>query len=97
MIVSYKNLRPEILQLMKVTYPDGYLNNLMKIDKGIGEAIYVVPVETDDTHYLVKVDVKIDKLKDLDDFINQEDEGDNSSNEDMLNFNGEDIEDSEAS
>lgn len=67
LIVSYKNLTDDLKELFKEAYPDGYNNYLQKFVKPNGEAIYVVPFETDDTAYMVKFEVKIDTLgEDLD-------------------------------
>ena len=67
LIVSYKNLSDKLKELFKEAYPEGYSDFLTKFVKPNGEAIYVVPFETDDTAYMVKFDVKIDTLgEDLD-------------------------------
>ena len=55
LIVSYKNLPEELKALFKECYPD-----LQRFEKPNGEIIFVVPMETDDTMYMVKFDVKID-------------------------------------
>ena len=59
-VVSYKNLPPEIVELVKEKYPKGYSDVLMKIDKGNGQFFYAITLDTEDTDYLIKVDVKID-------------------------------------
>ena len=67
LIVSYKNLTDNLKELFKEAYPEGYEDHITKFVKPNGEAIYVVPFETDDTAYMVKFDVKIDTLgEDLD-------------------------------
>ena len=60
LIISYKNLTDDIRELFKEAYPDGYKDYLQKTIKPNGEAIFVVPLETDDTSYMIKFDVKID-------------------------------------
>jgi hypothetical protein len=60
LIISYKNLTDDIRELFKEAYPDGYKDYLQKTIKPNGEAIFVVPLETPDTSYMVKFDVKID-------------------------------------
>lgn len=60
LIISYKNLSEELRELFKDTYPDGYKDFLQKTIKPNGEPIFVVPLETDDTDYMIKFDVKID-------------------------------------
>lgn len=81
LIVSYKNLPDDIKELFKEAYPDGYSNYITKFVKPNGEAIFVVPFETEDTAYMVKFDVKIDTLgEDLDKAL-FDDDGDEPAEE----------------
>lgn len=60
LIVSYKNLSDELKELFAETYPEGYKEHLQRNVKPSGEPFFVVPLETDDTVYMVKFEVKID-------------------------------------
>ncbi len=60
LIVSYKNLSEQLKELFKERYPDGYTEYLQRFEKPNGETIFVVPMETEDTVYMIKFDVKID-------------------------------------
>ena len=60
LVVSFKNLKPEVLELVKEKYPKGYSDYVIKVDKGNGEFFYAITLDTEDTSYLIKVDVKID-------------------------------------
>ncbi len=60
LIISYKNLTEELKKLFKEAYPEGYKDYLQKTIKPNGEPIFVVPLETEDTNYMIKFDVKID-------------------------------------
>lgn len=60
LVVSYKNLKPDVLELVKEKYPKGYSDYVIKVDKGNGEFFYAITLDTEDTSYLIKVDVKID-------------------------------------
>jgi hypothetical protein len=60
LVVSYKNLSSELVALLKETYPKGYSDYLIKVNKGNGEFFYAITLDTDDADYLIKVDVKID-------------------------------------
>lgn len=60
LIVSYKNLPDELRRLFKETYPDGYNDYLQRFEKPNGDIIFVAPLETEDTMYMIKFDVKID-------------------------------------
>lgn len=59
-VVSYKNLEPEIVDLVKEQYPTGYAEHLIKVDRGNGQVFYAVTLNTETVDYLIKVDVKID-------------------------------------
>ena len=75
LIVSYKNLTEDLKALFKEAYPEGYTDHMQRFTKPNGEAIFVVPFETDDTAYMVKFEVKIDPLgEDLDKALFDDDE-----------------------
>jgi len=60
LVVSYKNLPPDVVELVKEKYPRGYAESLMKVNKGDGQFFYAITLDTETTDYLIKVDVKID-------------------------------------
>ncbi|MEE1096862.1 MAG: hypothetical protein U0K83_00880 [Bacteroidales bacterium] len=60
LIKSYQNLPEEARELFDIKYGEGYANAAQKITKPDGSLLYVVPLETDDAVYMVKVDVVID-------------------------------------
>ena len=60
LIVSYKNLSEQLKELFMERYPEGYKDHIQRFEKPNGETIFVVPMETEDTDYMVKFDVKID-------------------------------------
>jgi hypothetical protein len=60
LVVSYKNLSPDLVALIKEIYPKGYSDYLIKVNKGNGEFFYAITLDTETADYLVKVDVKID-------------------------------------
>lgn len=81
LIISYKNLTDEVKELFKEAYPEGYKEYLQKTIKPSGEPIFVVPLETEDTSYMIKFDVKIDTGlvdDDLDKDLYGDEESDNS-------------------
>jgi hypothetical protein len=68
LVISHKNLSPELLTLLKKKYPYGYNDHVIKVTKPNNEFFYAVTLDTEDASYLVKVNVKIDtKPKDDDD------------------------------
>jgi hypothetical protein len=69
-VVSYKNLSPELLELFRQKYPTGWSDYVIKVNKTETDFFHAVMLETDDASYLVKVDVKIDAHpKDDDDIL----------------------------
>lgn len=69
-VVSYKNLTDELRDAVKNKYPEGYTEHMIRIDKAPGDFFYAIVLETEETSYLIKVDVKID------DKVEEEDEKD---------------------
>ncbi|MDY0344153.1 MAG: hypothetical protein RBR28_11315 [Lentimicrobium sp.] len=59
-IVSYSNLSQDVLDAIKLKYPLGYSNNVIKVKTRGEEFFYAITVDTADASYLVKVPVKID-------------------------------------
>ena len=67
-VVSYKNLSPELQEEIKKQYPNGYTDSMLRVDKGPGNFFYAIMLETEEGSYLVKVDVKVDdQVEDEDD------------------------------
>ncbi|MGL4907910.1 MAG: hypothetical protein ACRC3G_01080 [Bacteroidales bacterium] len=91
LVVSYKNLTPELLDLLKQKYPQGWNDHVMKINKSATDFFYAVMLETPDTSYLIKVDVKIDStVKDDDEDTLIDDDAD-QSDDDLVDEDEEDI------
>ncbi|HOP03743.1 MAG TPA: hypothetical protein PL017_04120 [Tenuifilaceae bacterium] len=68
LVVNYKNLTPELIDLVKQKYPNGFLNHVIKVTKPNSEFFHAITLDTEDASYLIKVNVKIDtKPKDDDD------------------------------
>ncbi len=68
LVVNYKNLSPELLALLKLKYPYGYQNHVIKVTKPNDEFFHAITLDTEDSSYLIKVNVKIDtKPKEVDD------------------------------
>jgi len=64
LVANFHNLTAEQQEAVKNLYPHGFTEVMTRIDKPNGDFFYVVPYETDDTSYLVKIDVKIDDSAD---------------------------------
>lgn len=60
LIVDYKKLQPEVLNLLVQKFPDGYGDNdIITFDNHKNETIEALEVKTNDTVYLVKVGSKL--------------------------------------
>jgi hypothetical protein len=68
-IVDYKKLTPEILNLLVEKFPDGYgIRDIVKFTNQNGHYIEAVEVSTEDTKYLVKIsDELVDSMESFDD------------------------------
>ena len=60
-IVSFNKLSSEQILQFSEAYPEGYASHIQKITKPSGEIIYVVPFDTEEAIYMVKIDVKVDQ------------------------------------
>ena len=54
-IKSLENLTEDLRELLKDQYPNGYDGNITRIMNAKKEPIFVFPLETEDSIYLVKV------------------------------------------
>lgn len=64
LVVHINNLSSEILEKLLQKYPDGYMNHIIKVPRKNNDFFYAVMLDTEDTSYLIKVDVKIDNVTD---------------------------------
>lgn len=72
-LIKYKKLTPDILDLLVKKYPDGYNDSdIVTFRNAKNELIEAIEVKTDDTIYLVKVSEKLEQR--MDTFLD-EDEG----------------------
>lgn len=81
-IVDYKKLTPEILNLLVEKFPDGYgIRDVIHFTNPKGQYVEAVEVRTDDTIYLVKIS---DELVDsMDRYEEDEEEDDIIINDDL--------------
>jgi hypothetical protein len=54
-IKKYEQLTPELLKLIKVSYPDGYEESLIVFQTPSGELSSALPLETEDISYLIRM------------------------------------------
>ena len=63
LVVSLKNMTPELQEEVKAAYPAGFADYMMRIPKPNGEFFFAVPFETNEISYLVKIDVRSTTLR----------------------------------
>lgn len=81
-IVDYKNVTPEILELFTDRYPYGYEDeDIIKFKNARGENVSAVPFETKDTKYLIKVSVEMDRK--IEAFLDDDEDDDTTTDEDI--------------
>ena len=68
-IVDYKKLNTEILNLLVEKFPDGYDDNdIISFRNSKGQQIDAVEIRTDVINYLIKIDMKLQQaIKDYSD------------------------------
>ena len=54
-IKKFEQLPDDLLALVKIEYPDGYEDNLITFQTPMGELATGLPLETEDTYYLIKM------------------------------------------
>lgn len=70
-IVEYSKLTKDILDLLIEKYPDGYeYNDIIKFQNAKLETISTVEVRTEDTIYLVKISLQLEKT--MEDYTDDE-------------------------
>jgi len=83
-VVSYENMPEEVSQAFAEKYPRGvvdYLPDVQKIDKPDGTSIYTVTIEIPTAIYLVKVQIKVDDVDDLDRWLDSDDSDEESEDD----------------
>lgn len=67
-IVDYKNVPDEVLKALSDKYPHGYNKGVIKFTNAKKELVSAVPIELDNTTYLVKISSQLQKMvNDFDD------------------------------
>lgn len=57
-VKDYEALNPEILALVKQTYPHGFSTNLVSYANKDGVRVTALPFETEDVYYLIRMTEK---------------------------------------
>ena len=74
-IKSFDKLPPEVKRAFKIHYQDGVEDYITRITKPDKSSIFVVPFETEDTFYLVKMSSLVNADNEIiieDDFLDED-------------------------
>jgi hypothetical protein len=82
-IKKFEQLSAELIALVKKEYPDGFEDSLITFQTPGGELASGLPLETEDTYYLIRMP-KSSLPDDEDDFDNTESDSDGLENLDSL-------------
>lgn len=81
-LVDFKKLTPEILNLLVEKFPDGYgLRDIIHFTNHKGQYVDAVEVKTDDTIYLVKISEQL--ADSMENYEEDEEEDDPVINDDL--------------
>ena len=67
LVVSYSKMKEEVAAAFKEKYPKGYsdyMGDLFRVEPPIGDPFYAITLETEDSVYLIKMVVNVDKAED---------------------------------
>jgi hypothetical protein len=72
-IKNIDNITDEIKEAIRKKYPDGWANHVLRINKGNNQFFHAINVDTEDASYMIKVNVKVDSIEELEKLENQDD------------------------
>lgn len=90
-IKNIDNISDEVKEAIRAKYPDGWHNQVIRINKGDNTFFHAITVDTEDTSYMIKVNVKVDSIEELEKLENQDDDYDDD--DDTIAGGEEDIKD----
>lgn len=80
-IVDYKNITSEQLSLITDRYPEGFApEDMISFKNAKGETVRAVPLETEDTKYLFKVSIEMERRMEA--FMDEDDDSEPATEED---------------
>jgi len=80
-IVDYKNITSDQLSLITDRYPEGFApEDMISFKNSKGETVRAVPLETEDTKYLFKVSIEMERRMEA--FMDEDDDSEPAADED---------------
>lgn len=92
-IKNIDNISDEVKEAIREKYPDGWQNVVMRVNKADQSFFHAITVETEDTSYMIKVNVKVDSIEELERMENQDDDDSHDDDDDTIAGGEEDIQD----
>jgi hypothetical protein len=80
-IKDYKSMTPDLMALLVEAYPDGFEYDTEYFTNAKGERVEAVPLETEDTKYLIKVSTTL--VQNFEAFESDDDDDSDSNPEDF--------------
>ena len=75
LLTSLNKLPLDVLALIKSKYPSGYSRQLQEVKDRNNNSMYVLPVETNEATYLVKIDsIRQTNISQLDKLLSEDDD-----------------------
>lgn len=84
-------MTPELMALLVAEYPEGFEYDTVYFTNAKGEKVEAVPLETEDTKYLIKVSTSLERQFEA--FDLEEFESDGEGDESTEDFEGPDLDD----
>lgn len=92
-ILDYKKLTDEVLNLLVEKFPDGYdYDDVISFKNAQGEIVEAIEVRTEDTMYLVKISSKLEQSMEDHDYEEDDEDEDDDLGDDDFGITDEDIE-----
>lgn len=79
LIISYEKLPEKDKELFEETYSEDLMDHVQNVTRPDGTPMFVVPLETDENIYMVKLDLKVDNRIATEDFDKDLDDDDKDS------------------
>ncbi|HZK08052.1 MAG TPA: hypothetical protein VFC92_07605 [Bacteroidales bacterium] len=93
-IKNIDTISDEVKEAIRAKYPDGWGNHVLRVNKGNNEFFHVITIDTEDTSYMIRVNVKVDSVEELEKLENQDSGGGSEDDDDDTIAGGEeDIQD----
>ena len=92
-IKNIDTISDEVREAIRAKYPDGWGNHVQRVNKGNNEFFHAITVDTADTSYMIRANVKVDSVEELEKLESQDSGGSDDEDDDTIAGGEEDIQD----